>query len=297
MIAFESICTNKNGTFPSASAKNASSPSATDGTELIAGWVNFEWGWSQDLMSRAGLSPSGTGEVYGNAGSAQAGAGQQIRQALENCFGAPGELVFDVIPPNGSAYGAAGSVNWLPSWYASRRVLAANGGTFVVANYPELAAAIYCGDANNATADHCYRCSAANGTGRSTAGTYMVLPDYRGVTIRGRDMGNVTDPYGSTRPNSGTQGGVVRNSGTGAFGELASLQQDSLQGHYHYASSAGTTLGWAASNNAATGSNVIGLATSGVSTGSPITDTTNGTPRTGTESRMYNASCNVSVRY
>lgn len=72
-----------------------------------------------------------------------------------------------------------------PGW------LERNGAAIEVALYPELAAAIYCGDANNATAEWGYRATtnvnpSAN---RSTTGAYIVLMDDRGIFERGWDHG------------------------------------------------------------------------------------------------------------
>lgn len=71
--------------------------------------------------------------------------------------------------------------------------LEANGAGVNVNVYPDLTTALYCGDSLNATALFGYRCSAANGTGRSTFGLYIVLPDLRGEFIRGWDHGRGID--------------------------------------------------------------------------------------------------------
>lgn len=63
----------------------------------------------------------------------------------------------------------------------------ANGAAVAIATYGALDAAIYCGNTLNPTAAWGYRCTnPANPTGtRSTAGTYIVLPDARGEFLRG----------------------------------------------------------------------------------------------------------------
>ena len=70
-----------------------------------------------------------------------------------------------------------------------------DGAALLVASYPDLAAALYCGDANNATADWGYKATTNvnPNANRSTAGTYIVLPDQRGVFIRGWDHGRGVD--------------------------------------------------------------------------------------------------------
>ncbi|MGO8269275.1 phage tail protein [Rhizobium ruizarguesonis] len=74
--------------------------------------------------------------------------------------------------------------------------LKANGAAVSRASYPELDAAIYVGDAANATALDGYRCTnPANPAGtRSVSGSYIVLPDLRGEFLRGWDDGRGIDP-------------------------------------------------------------------------------------------------------
>ncbi|MDK2769925.1 MAG: hypothetical protein KYX69_19680 [Sphingomonas sp.] len=61
--------------------------------------------------------------------------------------------------------------------------------------YADLDTAIYCGDANNATAEWGYRCTnPANPTGtRSTTGGYIVVPEGRSEFVRGWDDGRGID--------------------------------------------------------------------------------------------------------
>lgn len=65
--------------------------------------------------------------------------------------------------------------------------LKANGSAILISSYSALATKMYVGDGNNATAKWGYKCTNPanpNGT-RSTAGTYIVLPDWRGQHLRG----------------------------------------------------------------------------------------------------------------
>jgi len=64
--------------------------------------------------------------------------------------------------------------------------LAADGSAVLIASYPKLTD-IYCGDATNPTAQWGFKCTnPANPTGsRSTAGTYIALPDCRTYFVRG----------------------------------------------------------------------------------------------------------------
>ncbi len=286
MIAFENMVTNRMGTFPNTVAKNASGAGATDGTEYVAPIVSDLWGFWQDVLAQATMTPSGVAEVSAASGAAAAGTAQQKRMALEMKYGAPGELVLDVIAPGSGTYGSQ-SMAWgagaggPPARYQYRRVIQATGQTVAIANYPDLAQAIYCGDANNATADYCYKSSDSNGVTHSTAGAYITLPDFRGVAPRGYDHGHVHDPQGATRG--------VNN----AAGLIASLQADQLQGHYHGLSASFQGFSGAGASGSSAGA--AGLPS--ITVGAPVTDGTNGTPRTGTETRMYNFSCNMGLRY
>lgn len=73
--------------------------------------------------------------------------------------------------------------------------LKANGAAVSRSAYPELDAAIYVGNAENASALDGYRCTnpASPSTSRSTTGSYIVIPDARGEFIRGWDDGRGVD--------------------------------------------------------------------------------------------------------
>lgn len=83
-------------------------------------------------------------------------------------------------------------LHWGPT--APTGTLKANGAAVALATYPGLIS-IYCGNANNPTADWGFRCTnPANPTGtRSTTGTHIVLPDARGEFLRGWDDGRGVD--------------------------------------------------------------------------------------------------------
>ncbi|WP_416046673.1 phage tail protein [Cupriavidus basilensis] len=93
-----------------------------------------------------------------------------------------------------SDYDEVGKVSWFARSSAPAGFLKANGAAVPVASYAVLAASIYCGDALNATALFGYRCANSDGTGRSTTGAYIVLPDLRGEFPRGWDDGRGVDP-------------------------------------------------------------------------------------------------------
>lgn len=73
--------------------------------------------------------------------------------------------------------------------------IAADGSVPLISSVPNLAAAIYCGDANNNTASWGYKCTnpASPTTSRSTSGTYIVLLDARGRFRRSLSNGASLD--------------------------------------------------------------------------------------------------------
>ena len=268
MIDYLTSFTNTNSVaFPDTEAVNVSTPGAGDGTEFVALLVNDIWGRAQAIMDYAGLTPDGVMEAPGTA---------QIIEAL--CKG------LGVGPGMGVMYWK----NDTPAALGDR-VLLLQGQVILIATYPLLAAAVYCGDANNATAPAFYKTSDAGGTTRSIAGTYLVLPDTRGLSLKG--VGNATV---NTRTKTGPA----------ALGEV---QEDQGQGHWHnfrkYSSN--STAGWGATNYmawAAAGNNYYIASANNdqnntVSVQSPITDGTNGTPRTGTATRDSSIGTNFGITY
>jgi microcystin-dependent protein len=98
----------------------------------------------------------------------------------------------------------------------------------------------------------------------------FTLPDLRGYFIRG---------FGT-------------NSDTTASAAFGTKQADAMQGHRHNLLDANTrTITTASANFILGGSPSVALSTNGV--GNPVTDTVNGTPRTGSETRP----CNIAMRY
>lgn len=115
------------------------------------------------------------------------------------------------------------------------------------------------------------------GTAYGTAdATHFNVPDLRGKFPRGWDHGAGNDPDAAGR---------TASTGGASGDNIGSLEADAMQGHFH---SAPQTL------NGAVGAAVdtIGGALT-ATTGSPITDGTNGTPRISSETRPKN----VNVQY
>jgi hypothetical protein len=191
MIDYAATFTNYTGSFPNIAAQNVTAPGAGDGTEFVAALVNDIWGRAQALLDYAGLTPDGVQEAPDTA---------QILTALSKGYG---------IGPG------IGVIYWKNGTPAANgdRVILLQGQVITIASYPLLAAAVYVGDANNATAPAFYKTSDAGGTTRSTSGTYMVMPDTRAVSLKG--VGNQTI---NTRVKTGPA-------------SVGSIIEDTFQGH------------------------------------------------------------------
>jgi len=259
MIAYETSVGNVTGTFPATTAKNSSTPGSTDGTPLVAAMVNNIWGYFQALMNYAGLTPNGVQEAY-NA--------SQLLIASQLLFGAiPGDL-YQSLVQNPATLGV--------------RVLILTGQVITIASYPNLVANTYIGDTNNPNTayQYFYKCSDAGGSTRSTSGTYYQLPDFRGVFLRGLDIGGTRNP-----------------NGTSDF--LGNYRADAMQGHWHdfYQNNNQLSTGAGLVNGVnQTGANAYYNAGSSAVRGA-ITDGTNGTPRTDKETRPMQGIIQIGIRY
>jgi microcystin-dependent protein len=157
--------------------------------------------------------------------------------------------------------------------------LPCNGSAVLISSYSTLSTAIYCGDSNNATALFGYKVTDSGGATRSTAGTYIALPDLRGYFVRGFDNGRGID--------------TGRTWGT--------TQTDAFQGHRHLSKKIGGNNGFTAGgvyvNQALIGNSTNGA--SGTDNGvlDPTDDGTNGTPRTATETRPKNVALGYYIKY
>lgn len=142
--------------------------------------------------------------------------------------------------------------------------LKADGSAVSTTTYSDLADAIYCGDSDNATAEWGYKATSSSnpGSNRSTSGTFIVLPDLRAEFMRGLDDGRGEDSGRS----------------------LWAHQDDAFQGHHHDLTSNAKTQG--GGHGGGPYPSAESNATQSVD--DPISDGSNGTPRTASETRPRN---------
>lgn len=180
--------------YPYGSAQNVTTPGDGTGTPFVADLVDDWFGFQQELVQRAGITPSG---VPDHAGDSDA------FDALRRTCGYPGLIVACATFTDPTTLGL--------------RLLELDGSGILIASYPDLVTACYIGDGNNADtdADAFYKSSDAAGTSRTTAGPYMILPDMRGKFLRGSDLSASVDPDAATRGYHGTN------------------QDDLVGNHYH----------------------------------------------------------------
>jgi len=106
----------------------------------------------------------------------------------------------------------------------------------------------------------------------------FLLPDLRAATLRG----------------SGTSTAFVQNQTI----NIGGVQNDQIQGHYHSANAANKNDPWSGGSTIASGDLLGGGGGSYTpSITSPTTDGTNGTPRTGNETRMKNVGVRFYIKY
>jgi len=187
MKKWEDITAAVTGNWPGTLNINESAPDNFDGTPLLAEWVNNLWGWVQDVLTRADLSPDGNVEAEGAS---------QISSAIQRMKGLPGE----VMQYMGQTDPA--SISDPP------RVLLLDGSLIQVSLYQDLVDACWVGSSDNATADMFYRTNSGD-TIRSNSGTHFRLADARGQFVRGLDVAGVVDQDGAGRKTGSIQGMAI----------------------------------------------------------------------------------------
>jgi hypothetical protein len=256
MIDYLASFINTDGaSFPDTKAVNVTAPGAGDGTEFVELLVNDIWGRAQALMDYAGLTPDGVTEAPDTA---------QFLEALAKGYA--------IGPGIGVIYWKSGT-----PIANGDRVLLLQGQVILISSYPLLAAAVYCGDANNATAPAFYKTSDAGGTTRSTSGTYLVLPDLRGLSLK--NIGDAT-------VNGRTKVGPVN---------LGEVQEDQEQGHYHNTANGTNQIKFGPGSYVI--SNGTGAGQANITVTSQITDGTHDTPRIGYNTRDSTIGTNFAITY
>ena len=239
--------------WPATVAKNASGPSAVDGTPFCADLINDLWAWQENLMNLAGIAPSGVSDTYSLSDVVNAirRAGQQPGLIVNSCLNA--------------------------TMLALCRFLPLTGQVVAVASYPDLVTATYCGDANNASAPAFYKTSDAGGATRSTTGAYFVLPDAKGLVVRGIGNNAKIQPVNAAYYYTG---GTL----------VGYLTTDAMMGHMHNPAS---IFGFSTSGTG------IAAGSSGTATTltGPVTDGTFGTPRTTYEMRPASIGAQLCITY
>ena len=163
----------------------------------------------------------------------------------------------------------AGQVAWFPATAAPAGWLKANGQTVSRTTYATLWA--FAQASGNLAATEGSKTLAQFGPGDGA--TTFSVPDLRGEFVRSLDDGRGADPGRA----------------------LGSAQQDAFQGHYHLPLT-GSTF-WGNGGSVGSGGPAGGaFAVTGTSTGAPVTDGGNGSPRTAAETRPRNVALLACIR-
>ena len=159
--------------------------------------------------------------------------------------------------------------------------LICNGSRVSTTTYAALVTAIYVGDGSNASTsiEWGQKWDAATGGSRSTSGTYLSLPDLEGAFLRGTG-GNATHTM--------ADGNDFTGPAVGAF------EDDQTQRHKHTTSIASTLP--TASDWGFVESSSNNRGPTSYTSSSPATDSF-GTPRTGDETRPFNAGVNYCIKF
>lgn len=122
----------------------------------------------------------------------------------------------------------------------------------------------------------------------TASGSTFNVPKLQGAFLRGRDASAGVDP------NAGTRTALQTGGATGDA--VGSYQADAFQGHFHSAP-ADAVIYNATPNNFGEGTTSNSSHDASNSpTGAPVTDGTNGTPRTATETRPKNVAVNFIIK-
>jgi microcystin-dependent protein len=160
--------------------------------------------------------------------------------------------------------------------------LMCDGTSYLRATYPTLTTALGCSGA-----------TCAYGAADTT---HFNVPDFRGRFLRGTD--NMGSGAASRDPGAGSRTAMATGGNTG--NNVGSVQTDSFQGHWHdqwmRSDIGGATVGRYGGILDGTGANTSMGAGVNNWVRSPISDGSNGTPRTATETRPINGYVNYIVK-
>ena len=286
MIDLATVYSNVSGSFPDVTAQNATGAGLTDGTEFIkAGLDNGpEFGFMQSMMAYgAGGANAPTGTMGVPNGVSDGEGVNQIIEAMQRGFGiGPGKLTGWFLNDDPSV--------------TLDRVLLLQGQGVLVATYPDLTAEVYVGDGNNAAAQAVgaafYKSSTADGLNPIDGGAFLILPESRGYALRGLDLAASVDPDGATRLLGDNQVDKFQRWQLGALGDPVGARN-----YFAITDNRDTQpVTQAAVNDA-----ILRLNTAGQGLGIrdivAVDDGTNGTPRTGPETRMSNLSIQFGITY
>lgn len=176
------------GSSPDVLAINSTGAAIPDGTEFIAELINdLFMGPMQATLDYAGLTPNGVTEAAGAS---------QFLEAIGKGFAI------------GPGVGGDWWANDDPS-VTGHRALLLQGQGVLRASYPEADTIYYVGDGNNAAVaagggsglsrGAFFHADNADGSSPNTTGAYLILPDTRGRSGRGKDPTATVDPQGALR--------------------------------------------------------------------------------------------------
>ncbi|MBX3021227.1 MAG: tail fiber protein [Bdellovibrionales bacterium] len=175
--------------------------------------------------------------------------------------------------PSGTVIIFAGTT--CPSGY-----LPADGKSYLQSNQTSLFAAISTAHGDGST-------GSTGDVGCPSGSGCFNVPDYRGRFLRGVDASTGRDPDAAT-------GRVAMAAGGNINDNVGSVEEDAFQGHYHSiqggVSSGPGTVTLRAQNSGSAGAGTF------FTIGAPISDGSNGTPRTSSESRPKNAFVNYCIK-
>lgn len=207
MIDYATI-PNTIGAYPVVVGKNTSGGGAIDGTPWLKSLVDDWFGFSQNIMNRAGpITPSGAAEAGGALGapgelttSVAATINSQRMQGIARICGFPGEIVPWHGQDNSSDFADdPPGVDYTDPSLIGIRLLPLSGQGVLRSLYRDLDRVVYCGDSNNPSAWAYYHADDAGGVVRNPAGLWLILLDLRGFFIRGYDASAIRDPEGASR--------------------------------------------------------------------------------------------------